>query len=461
MKRSGLFGREGRRARGCTRRLLAGLPVVLATASCGLWSPAASPPYSPSLAPVGPLTIGVWLPAGLGQFRFAEADQRRLLQLGVNWLEWLQPEVVGSSTAEEVAMGFCGRHGLQMPVYYEPRGWTIDDKLHDWIQGEPGAAFKAAVEERVRALQRQWQEAPGFGGYLVGHEDYRYPPYTTLQQTVEVLRQLDPVRPAYIVGGLDHYPELARFLDAFLAGPGPPNVFQHEQYVVRGDLPVEGPRWVRAFDGLRQGYDRVARRLQGRSARWHAVVQAHQEVRDGQIAYRRPAPAELSLQVGLALSRGASGVIYFLYSSGPEQIRQAGRLVQERWYDGLVDAQGEPGPLFAAAAALNARLREVSPVLAGLHFRGGYPAVRLPANPVLADAEPGLEIGLFGSGTQTTHALVVDLVTSGERTVWLRSAGPPLWDAVSGAPLPLAGGRAKLRLEPGGFRLLAMATQGE
>ena len=45
-----------------------------------------------------------------------------------------------------------------------------------------------AVRERVRGLQRQWAGESGFGGYLVGHEDYRREYYPALRRTVEALR---------------------------------------------------------------------------------------------------------------------------------------------------------------------------------------------------------------------------------------------------------------------------------
>ena len=53
-------------------------------------------------------------------------------------------------------MGFCDRTGLRMPVYYEPHGFSPEDKLHDWARAKPSAELVEKVRARVRGLRRQW-----------------------------------------------------------------------------------------------------------------------------------------------------------------------------------------------------------------------------------------------------------------------------------------------------------------
>ena len=308
-------------------RLLALLIAFLCAASgCGASSAPEALDHEPSRVPIGPLTLGVWLPAGLDEFRFGADDQARLEALGVNYLEWLQPAVVDEWTAEQWAMDFCDRTGHRMPVYYPPPGFTAYDKLHNWATKtgiEPDFALQ--VRERVLGLRQQWDRARGFHGYLVGHEDYSSDFYEALRRTVRVLSEEDGERPALTVGRLDAYDSPAAFMDAFFDESGKPNIFQHEHYVFTGDLPTRGKRLQKRLDDLVRGYQRVANELQGRLGRWHAIVQVHSEEREGvgssQRKYRKPTPAEIRVQSGLALTRGAAGIIYFIYSSGWQSCR--------------------------------------------------------------------------------------------------------------------------------------------
>jgi hypothetical protein len=438
--------------------LLMGTSLCLG--GCGLWNPANSLDFEPSRVPVGELVVGTWLPAGLDEFRFEQQDQQRLLELGINQIEWLQRAVRDSVTAEEMAMAFCSGAGLRMPIYYEPRGYSPYDKLHNWAtRAKAGASFADSVRARVLGLLGRWGHEPGFQGYLIGHEDYDREYYPALRDLVQVLRQEDPEHPALTVGAIDSYPGVERFLDAFFAEGGAPNVFQHEYYAFRAEVPGEGRKLQRRLDELVQSYEKVARHLQGRHGRWHAIVQVHSEARYGLGEsgpyYRKPGPAEIGVQVGLALSRGASGIVYFLYSSGVEEARDGqGQMVQTRLYEGLVDREGEPTASYAAVQELNAQLQALSPALAGLYFHGGFSAERVMDNSLLRRAEGELEFGLFGDGARETHLLVVNRSTTRARWVELEVSGEDAVDAASGEVLKMADGRLRVALEAGGFRLL-------
>ena len=49
--------------------------VIVFSGSCGALNPTGSMQYEASRLPIGPLTIGTWLPAGMNEFRFTESDQ--------------------------------------------------------------------------------------------------------------------------------------------------------------------------------------------------------------------------------------------------------------------------------------------------------------------------------------------------------------------------------------------------
>lgn len=427
--------------------------ALLAGAGC---EPSPQRPSVPT--PIGALVVGAWLPAGLDTYRFSAADRQQLVELGLNQLEWLQRAEVGGKTAEEWAMDFCNVRGLQMPVFYEPPGYTPYDKLQRWATRSPvGAGFADSLARRVQALVAQWEDAAGLQGYLVGHEDYQQEYYDALAEVVSALGRADSLRPALTVGRLDHYEDGRAFADAFFRRRGPPNIFQHEHYVFRNNAPRTGAGLQRRLSALIAGYDQVAAHLREHWGRWHAIVQVHGETRDGKPYYRKPAPAEISVQVGLALTRGASGIVYFLYSSGREKVRNArGELVQVRWYEGLVDRDGAPTASYAAAQKINEQVHALSPVLAGLYFHGATSANPLAKNELIAAADADLEFGFFGDLQQQTHVLVVNRRTWERRRVVLGLKKDGVRDAATGAALAVEGRTSTVELAAGGFRLLAV-----
>lgn len=434
------------------------LAAVLAGVGCGLWSPAERAGAESSRVPIGELVVGAWLPAGLDSYRFSAKDQELLDGLGLNQIEWLQRAELDGETAEARAMAFCNARGLQMPVFYEPRDYTPYDKLQNWAKRSPlGEGFADSVAQRVRVLKAQWEGAVGFQGYLVGHEDYKQEYYEALKGIVIALGRADSLRPALTVGRIDHYQDGQAFADAFFQAGGQPNIFQHEHYVFRNNVPAEGDALQSKLSFLLVGYDQVAEYLKSRWGRWHAIVQVQSEVRGDQVYYRKPSAAEISVQVGLALTRGAAGIVYFLYSSGIEEVRNGqGELIQTRVYEGLVDRDGAPTQSYAAVREINGRLQALSPVLKGLYFHGATRAQAVSENELLSRADADLEFGLFGDRERQTHLLVVNRRTWERRAVALGVKGDVVRDAVTGEVLVVVDGEVAVELAAGGFRLLAM-----
>lgn len=429
--------------------------------ACGGQSPLAERAAGPSAVPVGELTLSVWLPAGFGDdVQLGADDQQRLVDLGINQLQWLQRAVDDGGSAEAQAMAFASDQGWALPVYYEPPGFSPYDKLHNWAaRDEAGADFDEQVTARAQALVSHWSGASGFGGYLIGHEDYRASAYDALGRTVRILRDVDSLRPAVVVGRLDSYPKRQRFLEAFFVEGGEANIFQHEHYVFRGKVPTTWGTGLRQrVNALVGSYEGVARDLRDREGRWHAIVQVQGEDRDGEVYYRQPSAAEIRLQAGLALSRGASGIVYFLYSSGEEVIRHAdGSVRQRRLYHGLVDLARQPTPAYAAVRDLNAMLATLSQTLAPLYFRGGYEAKDVPADEPVTSAAADVDLAFFGDRSQTTHVLVVNRNTSEDRSIELSVRPGTSWlDIAAGEVAAFETDRMALKVWAGGFRLLAL-----
>lgn len=436
-----------------TRSTFVAVVAVALLLGCDLSNSVAQRPHGPSKVLTGPLVLSAWLPAGIEDFRFTETDQQRLADLGLTHIQWLQRAEQDGQSAEALAMAFASRQGLNLPVYFEPPGYSPYDKLRNWAtMSSVSDSFDAAVAARARDLHAHWAAAPAFSGYLIGHEDYRAGTYDALARTVAALRTVDPLRPAISVGAIGSYPKTERFLAALFVDGGEPNVFQHEHYVFEADVAPGGSESLRRLRHLVGGYDKAAGHLRDRHGRWHAIIQVHSESRDGKLWYRQPTAAEISVQTALALSRGASGIVYFLYSSGIEQVRNGqGDVVQVREYVGLVDVAGAPTAAWTAVQQLNGRLQTLSTVLADRAFRGGYEARRAPADEPVASQAADVDLAFFGTTNSSSHVLVVNRRTDSERNIVVElAAGVRLVD-VEAADTPTV--VPDITVSPGGFRL--------
>ena len=455
---------------------------------------------------VGPLTIGAWLPLGVGRSDLALMTTDLERDLGLNQVEFfpresIDPSAVGDWLADpnrdefslvEVVAAFIQRNGLglQLPLFYEPWGFSHHDKLSNWATCNfPGAfvpaceqdpAFIDTVQGIVQALRAQYEALNGdlaaVQGYLLLNEidnpDYTPAFYPAMAAAIRAIRAEDPLRPALAVAAVDDFTRKGGsaegFMDAFFQGYDPPNIFQHEHYVFRGDVAVEGSegqggrrKVAQQLDLLLGGYDRVCRLVLSRAGRWHAIVQVHGEVRDGRVHYREPEPAEIRVQVGLALSRGASGIVYFVYGSGDEVFGDG-----TIWsYSGLIDRLGVRGQRYQAVKAINQYLHEIVEELANLHFHRAmsWPA-SMPENGLLRGVGGSeLEFGFFGDGIRETHLLVVNRRTDRAQVVELSIIQEPVVDVATGERLLVVdfserkfGAERKLEIElqPGDFRLL-------
>ena len=417
--------------------------------SCGALNPTGSLEYQPRRFPLGPLTIGTWLPAGMDEFRFMDADQQMLTELGINSVQWVQRHIDKNGTAEEQLMAFASSQGWDMPVYFEPPGRTSYDKLHNWAT-KAELANQDSLRRIVQDLYLRWRNESAFSGYLVGHEDYNKNNYASLSAVVQAISEIDPTYPSITVGRLQDYQDIDFFLVKFFDGAGENNIFQHEHYIFRGDLPSKGSRFQRRIDELVSGYDRVIRGLEGRSGRWHAIVQVQSEERNGHFYYRKPSDSEIRMQVGLALSRGASGVIYFLYSSGVEKlVNSTGEIREIRIYEGIVDELRMPTSSYSAVKQINSELSELDSDLRDLHFHGALSSRKFLANRYIASITGVAEVGLFGDEKEVSHLLVVNRWTHKSQKILLQLRITDDTGTLSAIPRAV-----EISLAPGGFTLM-------
>lgn len=458
-----------------------------------------------SQVPIGPLTIGSWLPFGIAatNLELMTTDLERDLYL--NQIEFSLREMVAvadvadivstsrydSLSIEQVTAAFVQRTNLAMPLFYEPRGFSDHDKLENWATCNFPTAFVAGCEndpgyaEQVRTIIRALKEQyialngslVGIQGYLVmneiGNPAYTPDYYSALAAAIRIIRAEDPERPALVVSGvreLDEHGSSEEFMRAFFQGHDPPNIFQHEHYVFWEDVAVEGAagRGQRGrrnvqeqLDLLLQGYDLVSRLVVENKGRWHAIIQAQSEDRGAKLGFRAPQPGELRVQVGLALSRGAAGIIYFVHSSGTE--------AATGWnYSGLIDGLGVGNERYQTVREINRYLQAIGDELAALYFHRviswSAMAQFVPQNEFFASVDgQQLEFGLFGDGQRATHLLVVNRRTDRAQEVELRVVAEPVFDVATGEQLQVVDSFARklhrdrkltLELAPGGFQLL-------
>lgn len=185
-------------------------------------------------------------------------------------------------------------------------------------------------------------------------------------------------------------------------------------------------------------------------------------------SWRIPDENELRFLVYTTLAYGAQGIAYYVYRASKHQ-------------GGMLDAEGQTTPGYAAVKALNpefvAIARELQPIQSlGAYHVGMLPqgAEYLPSDTSFSLDPPvaplpyqqpervqGLLLGLFGAADEPTSALVVNLDYRMPRTVTL--VGPAslqVFEAATGAWAPSPGGRrATLELLPGGGKLVRLGSQ--
>lgn len=183
-------------------------------------------------------------------------------------------------------------------------------------------------------------------------------------------------------------------------------------------------------------------------------------------APRIPKGDEMSYLVYTTLAYGAQGISYYVYCYPKHE-------------GGMALADGTPTPLYHALKSLNREFVAITKELQPLKSLGVAHAGMLPpgtepmtkASPFTLDPPEaplayaagervrGVLLGLFGASGRTdaaaTHALVVNLDYTAERTVGLKGPAPlDAFDAVSGQWKPVGSPRAELRLAKGGGTLV-------
>ncbi|MEW6756513.1 MAG: hypothetical protein AB1505_36915, partial [Candidatus Latescibacterota bacterium] len=387
-------------------------------------------------------SIGVWQPGGhlAVDAYFASADVTDLTELDIDGLYNAAltddyQDADQTQDSEEDIMGDWLGHG-QLLVHRAPENRSPFETRQyyehlEWYAGRTAYTLQPTGDPNVTpivdALLEKWTHTDygggvAFRGYRVGHETapqgqgiYDPATYDNLERVIAHIRVSDSIRRVIAIGNVrDDGPtrwittpvdEQALFRERFFrpaTEAGPANVLMHEDYVL-GPQHTSEDAVQGCFDLLTEGWNRAGAMvrtalLDGRRAEWHFIAGMHDEWRsDGGYhqVYRYATLEELRAQTNLALSRGAKGITYFLYTS------TNGLLPDGRQYDGLV-AYAPPGvqrphrPSWDIVDAVNDTLRPLGTALYPLTWVAGFPQTSIPGGSLVVSATGSrVEFGTF------------------------------------------------------------------
>lgn len=361
--------------------------------------------------------LGVFHPSGIGTNRFTSADGDLLSDLGINLIEktrrWGE-RVATVQDHEEQLMGFCSNRtegAIRMLVEFEPESGVWKRHLRSYLD-HPDTDMDF-LRADVQALTSKWPPGSGFYGYLIGHEeDPLYP--EALRRVLDEVAAQDPDHTMVFVDDALHgLPDREAFFQVFFAGLDDRNrVFQHEHYVFhtgrRGTKPNEETRrWREAIAYLLESYDYIA--AQARSSAggpWHAILQTFEVSGVRGIRPRWVSREELRLQAFLALSRGAKGIIYFVYSSGPDQGVYYSGLVSE--HDPTTGERTRRQPYFDYVKGLNDTLKVLGDILIKLRWNQAFSESHLDGYLKEVCGGEWMEFGLFDPYLGSDYFIVVN-----------------------------------------------------
>ena len=302
--------------------------------------------------------------------------------------------------------------------------------------------------ETVDSLATKWTTYDGFYGYRIGHEHdpcgrYQIPgtnpprfidggiynsvTYDNMVTVIDSIRAYDTEHRIIAVGNTwdtrwtsaEQTAFGQRFFrpDTTATGdpdPSPANIFMQEVYILRhGDSDEDDVQ--DRFDLLRTGLDAIGTMVRtardsSRKAEWHFIANVGDQWQTtsgsttpcNQHYLRDPTVAELNAQVNMALSRGATGITYFLYtSSAPNSCDD-----DDYRYEGLVEYRDRSNhnqrnrrTVWNTVRTVNNTLRTLGDALYPLTWDAGFPSNSL-SNATLVDmvrhATAGrLEFGVF------------------------------------------------------------------
>ena len=335
-------------------------------------------------------------------------------------------------------------------------------------------SMRRRLGETVDSLASKWTgtDYGGFYGYRIGHEAdpcggdggvYNSATYDNMVTVIDSIRAYDTEHRIIAVGNTFASnwtsAEQTAFGQRFFRpntipggpDPSPANIFMQEIYFLRHGDSAENDVQAR-FDSLRVGLDAIGTMVRiardsSRKAEWHFIANVGDQWQTtsgsttpcNQHYLRDPTVAELNAQVNMALSRGATGITYFLYtSSAPNSCDD-----HDYRYEGLVEYRDRSNhnqrnrrAVWDTVRTVNNTLRTLGDALYPLTWDAGFSFSTLnplPNSTLVNAVRPStdhaatagsLEFGVFHDD-EADYVLVVNrhnltITTGGSQTIDLR-----------------------------------------
>ena len=417
--------------------------------------------------------IGVWQPGGhvSTDTSFTTTTAADLDELGVDLLI-NTPREIGEQSGQYQAFEESIMRQWSGTGENGPRGFVVQsapegDSLqgYDWYLERYAGALLLSTDtscgvggvnnpmlalqrnylgETVDSLASKWTAYDGFYGYRIGHEAdpcghgiYDSRTYANMVTVIDSIRAYDTTHRIVAVGntesGVWDRGEQDAFRQSFFrpaTEPGPANIFMQERYIIAAEQTTEDIVQSE-FTELRTALNTIGTmvrtaRNEGRKAEWHSIVQvAHQNRGETTGYHRHPTLPELKAQVNMALSRGATGVTYFVYTSSNGE-------VEGYEYEGLVDFnRARRQPIWDTVRTVNDTLRILGNALNPLTWDAGFSSNRSLALRLVDSVRPSanhaatagrMEFGVFHDD-EADYVLAVNLNnlrTGGSQTIDLR-----------------------------------------
>ena len=255
----------------------------------------------------------------------------------------------------------------------------------------------------VDSLESKWGDEDAFYGYQIGHESdyqghgiYDSDTYDNMVTVINTIRDHDTEHRIIAIGNTTDSRWTSTEQDSFRThffGPDslsvPANIFMQEIYELHPNHDNETEvqeEFREIISGLGEIGDMVRTALnEDRKAEWHFIPNVADQWNDScRVQFRRgPTYAELKAQVNLALSRGAKGVTYFLYTSSDPDTSIAANCLDDNYrYDGLVEHtnpnRNKRDPHWNNVEMVNDTLRVLGDVLAPLTWEEAFPGSDIP-----------------------------------------------------------------------------------
>lgn len=267
---------------------------------------------------------------------------------------------------QEILLGSAEEAGLKVILPAYPL-WDLAHRTELVSETDAHRAAKGAIErlgDRKALFRYQISDEPSYAHVAN---------WIVLQR---ITAAVDPTRPVFSCFAGWRPEVLSRVVSA-----APMAEVPFDEYPITKDTPVDSlGAFVEKLDNLRAAA--------GPNPLW-MVLQAFASP----AFWRYPTAGELRAMTYLSLAAGAKGVFYFLYQTFPDGSLQ-----------GLIDAGGEPRPIYAHVAEVNRELNQLAPLLAELKLSE-------EKSPVMSRTTSGEEGSFARVGTFTDkagrHVLVV------------------------------------------------------